>query len=236
MIALTPDRLLTVWERGARCHPIDRALLLFALAEPETPPERLADAPLGRRNAALLALYRAGFSDRVSAWVDCAACGSRMELELAAQLFPPVPEDFQLSLEVAGHRFHCPTSRHLARINGVSDPETAARRLFFACAESPDTLPEDEPALTELLDAIDAAMDDADPWADMSLAIRCPACGHEDTAALDLADLLWEEIESRVGHLIDDVHSLALAYGWSERDILSISETRRAAYLTRVQG
>jgi len=236
MIALTPDRLLTVWEHGARCHPIDRALLLFALAEPKTPPQPLADAPLSRRNAALLELYRARFGDRLSAWVDCAACGARMELEFPAHLLPPAPEDFAAPVEVAGHRFHRPTSRHLAGIAGCSDPEAAARRLFLACAELPDTLPQDEPALTELIDAVDAAMDDADPWADLLLAIRCPACGHEDTAALDLGELLWEEIECLVRRLLDDVHTLALAYGWNEREILAVSETRRAAYLARVQG
>jgi hypothetical protein len=31
-----------------------------------------------------------------------------------------------------------------------------------------------------------------------------------------------------------DIHTLALAYGWNEHDILELSDVRRAAYIDRV--
>lgn len=236
MPPLTPQRLLSVWEQGVRRHPIDRALLLFALAAPETPAEQLADVSLSRRNAALMALHRACFGPRLAAWVDCAACSERMELEVDPARLPPPPEGDPEPIEVAGHRFHRPTSRHLARLTGSVDSEAAARRLLRECAALPADLPRDEQSLAALLDAVDAAMDTADPWADLSLAIRCPACHHEGTAALDLAGILWEEIDARAQRLLDDVHVLARAYGWHETEVLALSETRRAAYLARVQA
>ena len=236
MASFSPARLLSVWEHGAHRHPIDRALLLFALAAPDTPPEQLADAPLSRRNAALLALRSARIGDRLIAWVDCSACGERMEFELDADQLPSAPDEVSMPLEVAGHRFHPPTSRHLARIAKAPDAETAARELLFACAEQPDALPRDDPALTDLLEAVEAAMDEADPWADLSLAVHCPACGHQGGAALDVTGLLWEELESLAQRLLDDVHALARAYGWHQRDILAMSESRRLAYLARVQS
>jgi hypothetical protein len=33
--------------------------------------------------------------------------------------------------------------------------------------------------------------------------------------------------------LLDEVHVLARAYGWNEREILGLSAARRAAYLER---
>ncbi len=50
--------LLACWEHGRRRHPLDRALLLFAAAEPHVDPATLADRTLGERNAALLHLRR----------------------------------------------------------------------------------------------------------------------------------------------------------------------------------
>ena len=235
MAELTADRLLAAWEHGARRHPVDRALLLFALAAPETPPEQLADQPLGRRNAALFALRRARFGERLAGFVDCDACGERMELELDAGALPP-PSAGVASIEVAGQRFARPTSRHLAALIGSTDPEHAARALLRACAQAPERLPEDPAQLTQLLDAVEAAMDDADPWAHLSLAVACPACGHDGVVALDIAGLLWEELAVVAQGLLDDVDALARAYGWSERDILALSEPRRAAYLARVRA
>ena len=80
MNALSPSSLLQLWEQGLRRQPIDRALLLFGLAAPDTDPTRLADVALGRRNAALMTLYRAFFGDRLIAWADCTGCGERMEI------------------------------------------------------------------------------------------------------------------------------------------------------------
>ncbi|WP_416138186.1 hypothetical protein ACM26W_17150 [Halomonas sp. HK25] len=236
MEALTTQRLLSVWEHGQRRHPIDRALLLYALAAPDTPPGQLADAPLGALNAALFRLHQACFGRELMAWLDCTACGERMEFVLDASQWPAASANGNVLIEVAGHRFQRPTSRHLARLVTLDDEHAAARQLLHDCAEVPEALPRDEPALAALLEAVDTALDESDPWADLALAMRCPACGHDDTASFDIAGYLWEEFDSQTKRLLDDIHALAQAYGWTEHDILALSETRRAAYLARIQS
>ncbi len=235
MLAIGPERLLSVWEQGARRHPIDRALLLYALAAPEQPVEQLADAPLGARNAALMTLRRASFGGQLPAWVDCPACGERMEFVLDAADLPPAPPLSTEPIVVGGHRFRRPSSRHLAALVNADDPESAARQLLRDCAESAEALPQDDTALAELLDAAEAAIEAADPWAELSLAIACPACTHQTEASFDIASYLWEELDSHARRLLDDIHALAVAYGWTEPEILALSEARRAAYLARVQ-
>ena len=47
---------------------------------------------------------------------------------------------------------------------------------------------------------------------------------------------LWDEVDVRARRLLDEVHALAGAYGWSEQRILALSEARRRAYLDRVLG
>jgi uncharacterized protein (UPF0212 family) len=236
MAFLSSDHLLSVWEQGVRRHPIDRGLLLFALAAPDMPAIHLADLPLSRRNAALMALYEASFGGRLAGWVDCPACGERMEFVAHASDFPQPAEIDPEPIEVDGLRFHRPTSRHLAQLIQADNPELAARQLLLACAEAPEALPGDEEALAVLLAEVERSMEEADPWADVTVAVRCPACGHEEAALLDVAGLLWEEISSRAQRLLDDVHVLARAYGWSEPQVLALSDARRAAYLERVQS
>ena len=233
---LSPDRLIAVWEDGMRRHPIDRALLLFALSEPGEPPETLADAPIGQRNASLMALHRALFGTRLATWADCPACGERMELDTDISQLPPVPAQAPAYIEAAGLRFRRPTSRHLAGLAAITDPEAAARQLLRECAEKLDALPRDDEALSQLMDVVEPVLEAVDPWADLSLVVHCPTCGHEGSATLDIAEILWDEIDSHAQSLLDEVHALAQAYGWSEPQILALSHTRRTAYLARVQS
>lgn len=227
MSPLTCARLLALWEQGAARHPLDRALLLFAQAAPELPVDRLADRPLGECHAALMRLRWRSFGSRLPLWLDCPSCGERMEFELQADQLPamqPPPE----RIEVAGRTYRCPTTRDLAHVADLGDTQAAARQLLQACADEPAPLEEARRGQVE------AAMEDADPWADLSVAFQCPACGQDDQAGFDVAGYLWEEVEARSRQLLDEVHLLAQAYGWSERDILSLSAARRSAYLARV--
>lgn len=224
---LSPAVLLDTWEAGARRHPIDRAVLLLTLAG--CAPEAAADMPLGRRNRAIMALHRG----QLSLWADCTGCGERMSVEIAPE---DLPEGTDATvIEVAGHRFRAPTSRDLAALVGGTDPRAAALALATACALEPEALPEGA-ALDALLAQVEAALDAGDPWAELTLTAECPACGQPQRAALDVPGLVWDEIAAAAGRLVDEVHALAGAYGWAERDILAMGAARRAAYLGRVVG
>ena len=69
--------------------------------------------------------------------------------------------------------------------------------------------------------------------ADIELRFDCMACGEAWSDRLDVAGCVWEEIAARARRLLDEVHVLAIYYGWSERQILAMSAARRDAYLQR---
>ena len=118
MLPLRAPDVLALWEQGRARHPIDRALLLFAAACPQLPADRLADLPLGERNAALLRLRHRTFGREVRAYIDCPACGERMELALQVDMFLPPETDAPAGgeLESDGYRFRLPTSRDLSAL------------------------------------------------------------------------------------------------------------------------
>jgi hypothetical protein len=230
MEPLTVHTVLRAWETARDRHPLDRALVLYALAAPDLPPDSLADQPLGRRNEALLRLHRATYGNLLSAYLDCPRCQERLEFELAASaLLPDLDRDPE-PLVVDGHRFRLPTSRDLAGIAGEADVGTASQNLLRSCLVDPDG----GAAGPALLERVETAMEDADPLADLALDVACEACGHAWSAPFDIAGFLWEEIDAHARRLLDEVHRLAGAYGWSESEILALSPARRAAYLARV--
>jgi hypothetical protein len=79
---LSDPEILTLWEQGRDRHPIDRSLLLLGAAFPEEAFARLADMPIGRRDAALLELRCVTFGRELQARVACPACGERLDFVL----------------------------------------------------------------------------------------------------------------------------------------------------------
>jgi hypothetical protein len=235
MLPLGPSDLLALWERGRGRHAIDRALLLFAAASPELAADRLADLPLGQRNAALLRLRQRTFGPEIPAYIDCPGCGERMEMALQVDMFLPPEKEAHMGgeLEADGFRFRLPTSRDLAALLDDTDAESATAHLLERCCLA---RPNGASALAlhDLLEKVETRLEALDPSADIKLSLVCPSCQHVWAAPFDIAAVLWDEVEARARALLAAVHALARAYGWSERDVLALSEQRRSAYLDMV--
>jgi hypothetical protein len=231
---MDPHTVLVCWERGRLRHPLDRALLLHAIAAPGQDPNTLADRPLGERNAALLRLHDALSGDELQSSVDCPECRERLEFTLSATAMCPNAVSPPSHVRVGDVLVRVPTTRDLASLTRETDANRAADLLLkrLVPAPPPGETPPDPPHL----DAVTRALDQADPCADLTVALTCPACAHAWAAALDIAVFVWEEIELRARRFLDEVHVLAQAYGWTETEILQLSDARRSGYIDRVLG
>ncbi|TBW12969.1 hypothetical protein E0E50_01490 [Azotobacter chroococcum subsp. isscasi] len=224
--------LLALWERGQRRHALDRGLLLFAVARPELSPEILADRPLGERNVALIRLRRALFGPAIPSYVDCPSCRERLDLTLDVEVFlAHAAADPSAAVDVAGQHFRLPTSRDLAAISSAADEEEAALELARRCQMADAGEQTLSVPLSALVPDLEACFEAADPLLEPSLDVACEVCGYSWLVPFDIGTLLWDEIEASARGLLAEVHTLARAYGWSEREILALSARRRAAYL-----
>jgi hypothetical protein len=210
---------------------VDRALLLHAIAAPAEDTNALADRPVGERNAALLRLHEALAGDALQSSVDCPRCDERLEFSLSAGALRADAGSPPSSVTVGGFVVRVPTTRDLASITGELDEDAAAHalldRLVVSAATAGTSL--QRPDADEVIRALEAA----DPCADLTVALTCPACAHDWHASLDVAAFVWDEIEVRARRFLDEVHVLAHAYGWTEAEILRLPESRRSAYLER---
>jgi hypothetical protein len=236
MKTLSDSQLLELWDRAARRGPVARSLALLGTAWPEQELGALADVSVVERDAALLRLRVDLFGAVLPGHVDCPVCRERQDIELdgrelAASIALPARGALA---EAAGHRFRLPTSADLAAA-AVPGADVAGATLILArrCCVPGDGLPLPAELGDAELEEIDRALSElADP-AEIRLALTCIGCGHAWTAALDIGSYLWDELEEQASGLLDDVHLLALAYGWSEPEILALGEARRRGYLER---
>jgi len=244
MQTLSSAQLLDIWERGRTQSLAERALLLLAAACPETSAEALARLSVGRRNARLLALCELTFGSCLTGLANCPRCGERLEATFTAADIRTSPADESvesLALRVGDHevQFRLPDSLDLMALARSSDTAAARRLLFERClldarsqhqAVSAHELPD------EVVQAVAARMAQADPQADVRLALGCLSCGHRWLTAFEVVSFFWSEIDTWAVRLLHEVHTLASAYGWSEAEILALSSRRRQLYLEMVSG
>jgi hypothetical protein len=236
---LSAARLLSAWEQVTAPGGFERAFALLRLAVPEASDEELGRLTSGQRDAALFALRKRAFGQRLELLMSCPSCGERLELgiqvsELETALSPPACGE--LCVEAHGYIVRCrlPTQHDLGAVTADRARVPARNRLLERClihAEhsgerlSVDALPE------EVVRAIDEAMRAADPAAQLEIGVSCGACGHDWLSPFDIAALLWSEVDAWARRVLLEVHALARAYGWRESEILALSAKRRFHYL-----
>jgi hypothetical protein len=183
------------------------------------------------------------FGPTLQCWTACGECGEKIELNIAADAIAPMSKrsnDRALGQHVTinGETFRLPTSRDLARVARDMardpDPAAAAAHLLRLCRVGADSGQKNWSE--QELEMIGERMAEADPLAEILLGFNCPVCSSTCSEPIDLPTFFWAEMEALARKLIQDVHVLACAYGWSEREILSLGDARRRLYLEMVQG
>lgn len=262
MRSLTQQDVLQIWETGLDQHPVDRALTILAIADPQQSIADLAALSIGQRDGRLLALLEQTFGSTLAGYDCCPACREPLEFELNTadlQLAPPLPsispplggikaglsalepssapDTYAASLDGYDLQFRLPTSLDLAAASRVTDLTRARRSLAERCVIKVRQQGVDVPAQSlpePVIAALATHLAACDPQAEIELNLACPACGHRWSTLFEAAGFLWVKISLRARRLLQEFHTLALAYGWSETQLLALSPTRRQAYLELV--
>ena len=241
--------LLAAWESALAQGPLQRALTLLAAAMPERTREQWAQVPIGERDRQLLALRASLFGNRIDALGACPACAEQLEVsfETSQVSVPAVASSGPVQVEVDGYLVACrlPDSADLLVAGAAPAGQARAvlleRCIASAVRRSANDVNMDEPVAAAALPAavstaVERALQEADPQADVSLALVCPACRHAWTLDFDVLAYLWSEIDDWAARTLREVHDLASAYGWSEAAILEMPAARRRWYRELVAG
>lgn len=196
----------------------------------------IASLSVGDREALLLRLRGLSYGNRLDGVLNCVHCGAKLDLDLTTDglLVAPYPQPapaYELALNGVTVTFRLPNGEDEAVIAQMSGGLDAAEdELLRRCLVR--VTPDDQPLSDALVEAVEQAMLDCDPQAELDIAKQCPECDRAFTALFDAAQFFVHEIGQRAAQIYREVHALALAYHWSERDILALSYPRRQMYLT----
>lgn len=221
--------------------PIHRGLDLLAAAYPERSLDELAKLPIGVRDGMLLALREEVFGPELICITNCPSCGEKLELTVDVEDIQVQPSGREAKLTVSKNgievQFRLPNSLDLMAFADKQDVAEVSQFLIERCLIKALQNDEELPFAqlpSNVTEAIEEKMAEADPQAAVSLDLSCPACGHKWQAAFDIVSFLWNEINAWAQHILQEVHVLASAYGWSEAEILAMSHLRRQIYLDLV--
>lgn len=228
-------RVLRCWDAGRDRAGWDRSVALAAgaTADGATANGAAADGadegfwhrPLGETNRALLEVRAALIGPDLEVVTSCPDCHETVAAELAVEtLLDTKPTAAEGVVAEGEHEiaWRAPTPVDLAGLGPHADSLT---RLRERCVAAPDGLPDSVWA------ALDQALEEADPLAYVVVDTTCAGCGHAFLAHLDVGEFVWRELEAASIRVLHEIDLLARAYGWSEREILALEDSRRAAYV-----
>jgi hypothetical protein len=233
MRPLAGELLLAAWERGAGEPEQHRPLALLTVAVPGSEEVELAELPLARLNLLLLRLHELSFGPELEVFGTCASCSAPFELsaptaeliELQEAQLPGEPLEW--STGGVRYRLRPVTVADLVAVL-ATDAGAAPDELLMRCLTVSNASGAVTTASTQ---TVLERFDELNAGCELALTIACPECSAVDSLDLDLGRFLWAEVRHAAARLLVEVHTLASAYGWSERSLLGMGARRRASYL-----
>jgi hypothetical protein len=253
--AVAEDDEGLVDQLSAAARPLERDTRLLELCVLGLGREQdVSELSLGDRETLLLHARRLTFGGEIECMLPCPECGERMDFQLQVErLLTPheagaPPRYFEETMETGGERFRVrfrvPSGADLEDALRVPKrkPREAVQAVLARSVEwvRSEGTPENGSAGTTisiqqwsagLAARIGERMADLDPQAETALQLTCPACQHSFTTSFDIGDYFFRELRARELCRYQEVHQLALAYHWSETEILSMSPRKRQIYL-----
>lgn len=196
--------------------------------------------PVGKRIEGLLGISQLEPPAEIPVEFRCAnpACAELIEVGLTIkELLQPAGEQGvgDLSLEVDGRVVTVRRPTGLDQLAWLAEPFEDEATALTAMLRSLLTAPVEGGLTDEVVAAVEDALDRHDQLGAFRLTVSCPYCEELHPYELDLSELLLGRVRQRQAQLVEEIHTMARAYHWTEGEILSIPRERRARYLALLE-
>ncbi len=138
----------------------------------------------------------------------------------------------ETTLQISGKtiRVSVPTIADQRAAAAASEESEVAEELFWRCVCDEQGALKGRRASAKVLAKIEEALSKMAPAVPFSAEAKCPNCDATNLVPINVVQWLWSLADSP----IDDVHTIASTYGWSEADILALARSRRKSYIARI--
>jgi len=161
-------------------------------------------------------------------------CAEQFELDLPmAMLQNSVPDGQPVEIVLnSGRRISLrrPNGRDLHKWNTLKlETRSAAVDVMLkSLAVEGQATCDDEPVLAK-------ALSELDPLVAFTVSCVCPVCSLDNDVRIDLEEIVLARLKKTQRALLDEIHTLASQYGWTEAQVLAIPSHRRAHYASMIQ-
>ncbi len=181
------------------CNELLARCLVAPGRDPDTERGRIAELTVAERDLAVILLRRRSYGDRVEALIDCPACHeaneTRFDLAEWSLELDPIPTRIHVRLgELGEAELRLPTAGDQAELLAVERGSNARRRTWMLARVLLSLDTRRGPFLPEQLHELPVALRRGLarglarclPDLDLSLDVRCCACGHEFVSPFDI--------------------------------------------------
>jgi hypothetical protein len=226
-----PGETLTLWEALASTTPVARGASVLVARGAAV---GLADAvrmPLATAARAALLELRERAGPQVQTVLVCPDCTAVLDVPVALdELLASTADDAAAAagvVRIGEVVVRGPTTEDLLVALKGPAPSAALRDRCVSSPAGVDVTTLD-PAVQE---RVGAAAEELAGASALVVRLDCPECRRQVAADVDVVALLAELVADEVREILADVADLAAAFGWSEREVLELSDARRRAYL-----
>jgi hypothetical protein len=186
------------------------------------------------RDRILAWLYISIYGPKIESTITCEACEQPFDLDFLLtdllsyyRLEPGTrSEDDTYQIET-GSVFRLPTGEDELMLAEVAETD-AESFLMTRCLLKGE--PEKDRA------NVLAKMEEIAPVLNIEMEATCPECGHVHQVQFDIQSFLLTRLKQQRPHLIQEIHSIAMNYHWSQESILALPRTLRTQYASLIEA
>ena len=233
---LTTFQLVELGEKSEYMGPVLWSLDYISASYPELLIADIQSLPVGTHAALVMKARAENFGSKITAINPCNGCDETVEINCSAEqigldgraLELRPADSLKKSVKVGKKNYvvRALSSADLLEAEKRYHDEALARKMLINRA-APDAMAEN----SKDQKAVEQALEELDPGADIWLTFECPSCTEQQSIAFDSVQYVMREVRHYTRQLLREVALLARAYHWSERDIMGMPGSRRSFYL-----
>ena len=186
------------------------------------------------RDRILAYLYISIYGPKVESTITCDKCKEPFDLDFFLtdllghyQQYPELQQKDSTYRIESGGVFRFPNGEDELLLNDV--PQSVAENFLISrCLIKGD--PEKDSA------EVQTRMAEIAPILNIEMQATCPECGHEHLVQFDIQSFLLTKLKQQRPQLIQEIHSIAMNYHWSQKSILALPRNLRKQYAALIES
>ncbi|TXE07844.1 hypothetical protein ES711_10455 [Gelidibacter salicanalis] len=230
---MTANSILNVWDHCVGKNQTFKGVALASLALNATDHSNIVDWSIEKRDIALFHVRKKLFGNQFDNISHCPKCNQMVEWDFNfEQVGIPslydIPDNIEILIDSHDDilMIRLPNSDDLF----TNDASQIIRNCMINLKDlQSQTFHQNIP--DDIINQINDKFDTICQASNITYHLNCVECSHEWQVNFDIVAYLWKEIDHWAKSLLDEIYVLAKTFGWSESDIINMSENRRNHYL-----